>query len=116
VATDPTRAGSHGVIPLFCLKFFPQPVDKYKQVATLAENAKLNVKKGAQDFKMALLTREEFYKELGEALRKDREKLGLSPAALAERLNQDPIDRERPLRMIHCNQRHGRPHTESKKD
>jgi transcriptional regulator with XRE-family HTH domain len=49
---------------------------------------------------MALLTREEFYKRLGQALRNLREERGLSRAQLAEQLKQMPIDPERHLRHI----------------
>ena len=44
--------------------------------------------------------REEFYKRLGQLLRREREKRGLSQAKLAERLNQTPIDPKRHLRHI----------------
>jgi hypothetical protein len=46
---------------------------------------------------MALMTREEFYKLLGQALRSAREERGLSREKLSERLEQIPIDPERPL-------------------
>ena len=49
---------------------------------------------------MVLLTREEFYKRLGRALRNAREKRGLSRVQLAEQLKQIPIDPERHLRQI----------------
>jgi len=49
---------------------------------------------------MALLTREEFYKLLGQALRNAREERGLSREQLAEELNDMPIDPERHLRHI----------------
>ena len=49
---------------------------------------------------MVLLTREEFYKQLGQALRNAREKRGLSRAQLAEQLKQIPIDPERHLRQV----------------
>jgi transcriptional regulator with XRE-family HTH domain len=49
---------------------------------------------------MKLLSRNEFYKRLGEALRQEREKHGLSREQLAEQLNQTPIDSERHLRHI----------------
>jgi transcriptional regulator with XRE-family HTH domain len=49
---------------------------------------------------MALLTREEFYKLLGHALRNAREERGLSREQLAEQLKQMPIDPERHLRHI----------------
>ena len=49
---------------------------------------------------MALLTREEFYKRLGQALRNAREKRGLSRAQLAEQLKHNPIDPERHLRQV----------------
>ena len=49
---------------------------------------------------MALLTREEFYKRLGLALRNLREERGLSRKQLAEQLNQLPVDPERHLRHI----------------
>jgi transcriptional regulator with XRE-family HTH domain len=49
---------------------------------------------------MALLTREEFYKRLGQALRNLREERGLSRKQLAEQLNQMPVDPERNLRHI----------------
>jgi transcriptional regulator with XRE-family HTH domain len=49
---------------------------------------------------MALLTREEFYKLLGQALRSAREERGLSREQLAEQLKQTPIDPERRLRHI----------------
>jgi len=49
---------------------------------------------------VALLTREEFYKRLGQALRNAREKRGLSRAQLAEQLKQNPIDPERHLRQV----------------
>jgi transcriptional regulator with XRE-family HTH domain len=47
-----------------------------------------------------LLTREDFYKRLGHALRQARLKRGLSQAKVAERLNQVPIDPERCLRRV----------------
>ena len=50
--------------------------------------------------KFVLLTREEFYRRLGQVLRREREKRGLSRAELAEQLNQMPIDPERHLRHI----------------
>ena len=49
---------------------------------------------------MALLTREEFYKRLGQALRNLREERGLSRKQLAEQLNQMSVDPERHLRHI----------------
>jgi transcriptional regulator with XRE-family HTH domain len=49
---------------------------------------------------MVLLTREEFYKQLGQALRNQREKRGLSRAQLSEQLKQISIDLERHLREI----------------
>lgn len=49
---------------------------------------------------MALLTREEFYRRLGQALRNAREKSGLSRAQLAEQLKQNPIDPEWQLRQV----------------
>jgi transcriptional regulator with XRE-family HTH domain len=49
---------------------------------------------------MGLLTKEEFYKRLGQTLRRRREKRGLSRAQLAEQLNQMLIDPERHLRRI----------------
>jgi len=49
---------------------------------------------------MALLTREEFYKRLGQALRNLREEHGLTRKQLAEQLNQMPVDPERNLRHI----------------
>jgi transcriptional regulator with XRE-family HTH domain len=49
---------------------------------------------------MALLTREEFYKLLGQALRNAREERGLSREQLAEQLKQMPVDPERHLRHI----------------
>ena len=49
---------------------------------------------------MALLTKEEFYKRLGQVLKSEREKRGLSREQLAEQLNQMPIDPERHLRHI----------------
>jgi transcriptional regulator with XRE-family HTH domain len=49
---------------------------------------------------MALLTREEFYKLLGQALRNAREERGFSREQLAEQLNKMPIDPERHLRHI----------------
>lgn len=49
---------------------------------------------------MVLLTREEFYKRLGQALRNAREMRGLSRAQLAEQLKQIPIDPERHLRQV----------------
>ncbi len=49
---------------------------------------------------MALLTREAFYKLLGQALRNAREERGLSREQLAEQLKQMPIDPERHLRHI----------------
>jgi transcriptional regulator with XRE-family HTH domain len=49
---------------------------------------------------MTLLTREEFYKRIGQALRSAPEKRGLSREELAERLNQTSIDPERCLRRI----------------
>ena len=49
---------------------------------------------------MALLTREEFYKRLGQALRNAREERGLSREQLAEQLKQIPIDPERHLRQV----------------
>ena len=49
---------------------------------------------------MALLTREEFYKRLGQALRNLREERGLSRNQLAEQLKQMPVDPERHLRHI----------------
>jgi transcriptional regulator with XRE-family HTH domain len=49
---------------------------------------------------VTLLTREEFYKRLGQALRNAREKRGLSRAQLAEQLKQNPIDPERHLRQV----------------
>jgi transcriptional regulator with XRE-family HTH domain len=61
----------------------------------LAENTK-----DSGRIKIVLLTREEFYKRLGQVLRREREKRGLSRAEWAERLNQMPIDRERHLRHI----------------
>ena len=47
-----------------------------------------------------LLTREEFYKRLGQVLRREREKRGVSRAELAERLNQMPTDPEPHLRQV----------------
>jgi transcriptional regulator with XRE-family HTH domain len=49
---------------------------------------------------VALLTREEFYKRLGQALRNAREKRGLSRTQLAKQLKQIPIDPERHLRRV----------------
>ncbi|KAA6457544.1 hypothetical protein DYQ86_22200 [Acidobacteria bacterium AB60] len=49
---------------------------------------------------MPFLTREEFYKLLGQALRNAREERGLSREQLAEQLKQMPIDPERHLRHI----------------
>jgi len=49
---------------------------------------------------VTLLTREEFYKRLGQALRNAREKRGLSRAQLADQLKQNPIDSERHLRQV----------------
>ena len=49
---------------------------------------------------MTLLTKEEFYKQLGHALRNLREERGLSRKQLAEQLNQMHIDPERHLRHI----------------
>ena len=49
---------------------------------------------------MALLTREEFYKRLGQALRNARKKCGLSRAQLAEQLKQNPIDPEWHMRQV----------------
>jgi len=49
---------------------------------------------------MALLTREEFHRLLGKALRNAREERGLSREQLAEQLKQMPIDPERHLRHI----------------
>jgi transcriptional regulator with XRE-family HTH domain len=49
---------------------------------------------------MVLLTREEFYKRLGQVLREAREKRGLSREQLAGELKQIPIDPERHLRHI----------------
>jgi transcriptional regulator with XRE-family HTH domain len=49
---------------------------------------------------MVPLTREEFYKRLGQVLRNEREKRGISRAQLAEQLKQIPIDPERYLRKI----------------
>jgi transcriptional regulator with XRE-family HTH domain len=49
---------------------------------------------------MPFLTREGFYKRLGQALRNAREERGLSREQLAEQLKQMPIDPERHLRHI----------------
>lgn len=49
---------------------------------------------------MGLLTRQEFYKRLGQGLRREREKRGLSRQELADRLNQMRVDPERHLRTI----------------
>lgn len=49
---------------------------------------------------MAFLTRKEFYKLLGQALRDAREERGLSREQLAEQLKQTSIDPERHLRHI----------------
>jgi transcriptional regulator with XRE-family HTH domain len=50
--------------------------------------------------KMVLLTKEEFYRRLGQVLKSEREKLGLSRAQVAEQLRQVLIDHERHLRKI----------------
>jgi len=47
-----------------------------------------------------MLTREEFLRRLGEALRAAREKRGLSREELAERLSQNPVDPEDYLRRL----------------
>jgi transcriptional regulator with XRE-family HTH domain len=49
---------------------------------------------------MAFLTREQFYKLLGQALKNAREQRGLSREQLADQLKQMPIDPERHLRHI----------------
>ena len=49
---------------------------------------------------MTLLAKKEFYKLLGQSLRKAREARGLSREQLAEKLKQIPIDPERHLRHI----------------
>jgi transcriptional regulator with XRE-family HTH domain len=50
--------------------------------------------------KMVLLTKEEFYRRLGQVLKSEREKLGLSRAQAAKQLTQVLIDHERHLRKI----------------
>ena len=49
---------------------------------------------------MVLLTKEEFYRRLGQVLKSEREKLGLSRAQAAEQLTQVVIDHERHLRKF----------------
>jgi transcriptional regulator with XRE-family HTH domain len=49
---------------------------------------------------VALLTRGEFYKRLGQALRNAREERGLSREQFSEQLKQIPIDPERRLRQV----------------
>jgi transcriptional regulator with XRE-family HTH domain len=56
--------------------------------------------KHSGEIKIVLLTREEFYKRIGQVLRREREERGLSRAELAQRLNQIPSDPERHLRRV----------------
>jgi len=47
-----------------------------------------------------MLTREEFNKAFGQAIKAAREAQGLSRAELAERMSQHPVDREWYLRRL----------------
>lgn len=49
---------------------------------------------------MLMLTRKEFYRGFGQALRAAREKQGMSRAELAERMTQNPVDPEKHLRQL----------------